>query len=178
MLKAIEIFQDVEEEDVEFLRELEKAGDRYKWIPDDRLDEISDLPEQDIEYRLDRLNKFEIVERGVDKYSGYRILPPGYDLLALKNLVRRDVLKAFGRALGIGKEADTYEALTPKEDRVAVKFNRLGLSFKDLKKKRSYDPDKEWFDASKKSARKEFNGLKEVYPKVEVPEPIAFDRHT
>ena len=176
-LKAIEIFKDLEEEDVSFLLELERAAKRYKWIPEDKLTEISDLPEQDIEYRLSRLNRFELVEKGVKKYEGYRILPAGYDLLALKNLVRRDVLDAFGRALGIGKEADTYDALTPEERRVAVKFNRLGLTFRRLKEKRSYNPDYGWIDASKKAAKREFEGIKKVYPEVEVPEPIAFDRH-
>ncbi len=176
-LKAIEIFKDLEEEDVEFLLDLERAAKRYKWIPEDKLTQISDLPEQDIEYRLSRLNRFELVEKGVKKYEGYRILPPGYDVLALKSLVKRNVLEAFGRALGIGKEADTYDALTPEERRVAVKFNRLGLSFRRLKEKRPYSPDYGWLDASKKAARREFEGMKKVYPEVEVPEPMAFDRH-
>ncbi len=176
-LKAIKIFDKLEEEDVDFLLELEGAAKQYKWIPEDELSEVSDLPMQDIEYRLSRLNKFELVERGTKNYAGYRILPPGYDILALKNLVRRDILEGFGRALGIGKEADTFDAITPEKRRVAVKFNRLGLSFRRVKEKRSYSPDFEWFDASKKAAEKEFMGLEKVYPRVEVPEPIGFDRH-
>lgn len=176
-LKAIEIFQDMEEEDIDFLSDLEEVAERFEWIPEDRLDKISDLPEQDVEYRLDRLNKFEIVEGGMAKYEGYRVLPPGYDVLALWDLVQKDVLEAFGIALGIGKEADTYDALTPEERRVAVKFNRLGLSFTSLKEKRPYAPKHDWFEASKKAARREFEGLEKVHPNVEVPEPIAFNRH-
>ncbi len=176
-LKAIEVFHDLEEKDFQFLSELEEAGFRYEWIPDDKLSDFSEMPRQDIDYRLDRLNKLELVEKGLKKYRGYRILPPGYDVLAIHSLVEKEILEAFGIAYGIGKEADIYSGLTPEEEKVAVKFNRLGLSFKKLKEKRSYQPKHGWFDASKEAARKEFDGLKKVYPDVEVPEPIAFDRH-
>jgi hypothetical protein len=41
-----------------------------------------------------------------------------------------NILEAFGKSLGIGKEADVYDALTPRNERVAVKFHRLGrISF-------------------------------------------------
>lgn len=176
-LKAIKILQYMEDNDTKLLTELEAAATRFEWIPEDRLPKISELPQQDIEYRLSRLNKFELVRRGVTKYRGYRLLPAGYDVLALKSLVEDDVLKAFGRSLGIGKEADTYDSLTPDEKRVAVKFNRLGLSFKKLKEKRPYAPQHGWIDASKKAARREYEGLKKVYSKVEVPKPIAYNRH-
>lgn len=176
-LKAIEVFQDIGEGDIKFLSELEGAAERYEWIPEDRLTKISSLPEQDIEYRLGRLNEFELVKGGIAKYEGYRILPSGYDVLALWDLAEDEVLEAFGRALGIGKEADIYDALTPEDERVAVKFNRLGLSFTNLKKTRPYAPKHDWIDASKEAARREFKALKKVHPKVEVPEPIAYNRH-
>ncbi len=177
VLKAIEVFHDLEEKDFEFLAELAEAASRFKWVPDDRLTKFIDMPRQDIDYHLDRLNKIELVEKGTEKYRGYRILPPGYDVLAIHELVENDVLEAFGIEQGIGKEADTYDALTPEEKRVAVKFNRLGLSFQKLKEKRSYQPKHGWVDASKKAARKEFEGLKKVYPQVECPEPITWTRH-
>lgn len=176
-LRAIEIFHDVEDGDLQLLSEMEEVAQRFEWIPLDRLPKISEMPEQDIDYRLDRLNKFELVELGTEKYRGLRILPSGFDLLALHNLVEDDYLEAFGIALGIGKEADIYDALTPDERRVAVKFNRLGLSFKRLKEKRPYAPKHGWIEASEKAARRELNGLKKVYPEVEAPEPITYNRH-
>lgn len=176
-LKAIEVFHDLEEKDFKFLADLEEAGSRFKWIPDDRLTKFSDMPRQDIDYHLDRLNKLELVEKGTDKYRGYRILPPGYDALAIHSLVEKDVIEAFGIAHGIGKEADIYDALTPDEERVAIKFNRLGLSFQKLKEKRTYQPKHGWFDASKKAAKKEYQGLKKIHPQVEAPKPITHNRH-
>lgn len=176
-LQAIKIFHNIEEKDIELLSDLEEVSDRYELIPEDRLPQFSDMPEQDIEYRLDRLNKFELVEGGIAKYKGYRILPAGFDVLALHSLVERDVLEAFGRSLGIGKEADTYDGLTPEEERVAIKFNRLGMGFTRLKEKRPYKPKHGWIDASKKAARREFEALEKTYPDVEAPKPVAFDRH-
>lgn len=177
MLKAIEVFKDLEKEDIRLLLDLEDASKRFEWIPKDRLSVVSDMPLQDIKYRLGRLNKFDLIEWGVSKYEGYRVLPDGYDVLALWDLVERGVLEAFGKTLGVGKEADIYDALTPDEDPVAVKFNRLGLTFTSVKKTRSYEIKHGWIDASKSAARHEFKALEEVYPSVSVPEPIDRSRH-
>lgn len=177
VLKAIEAYPEIEERDIKLLEDLEEVSDRFQLIPEDRLTQISEMPEQDIEYRLGRLNKFELLEKDVKKYEGYKILPSGFDLLALWSLSERNVLEGFGKPLGIGKEADTYDAITPDNRRVAVKFNRLGLTFSSLKEKRPYSPKHGWIDASKKAAKREFNGLKKIHPKVEAPEPIAYDRH-
>ncbi|MBS3815761.1 MAG: phosphotransferase [Hadesarchaea archaeon] len=176
-LHAIEVFRDLEDGDIRFLKDLEKASKRFKWVPEDRLSIITEMPLQDARYRLSRLNEFELVERGVSKYAGYKILPSGFDVLAIWDLVNQDVLEAFGKALGVGKEADIYDALTPSEETVAVKFNRLGLTFTSVKKKRSYEPEREWIDASKSAAKKEFRVLKKIHPEVSVPEPVAQNRH-
>lgn len=176
-LRAIEVFHEVEDGDLQLLSELEGVAQRFEWIPKDRLPKISSMPEQDIEYRLDRLNKSEFVEMGTKKYRGLRILPGGFDLLALHDLVEDDVLEAFGIALGIGKEADIYDALTPEEKRVAVKFNRLGLSFTRLKEKRPYAPEHGWIEASERAARRELKVLEKINPKVEAPEPVTYNRH-
>jgi len=74
------------------------------------------------------------------------------------------VLEAFGKPLGVGKEADVYDALTPTGQRVAVKFHRLGrTSFKQTKRKRgyvinAYSPD--YHHRSQIAAKKEYEALK------------------
>ena len=78
---------------------------------------------------------------------------------------------------------DVYDALTPDEQQVALKFHRLGrTSFKKTKLKRnytikySYTPD--WHHQSRIAAKKEYKALKLLYPKgVAVPEPIKQTRH-
>lgn len=176
-LQTIEVFRDLEEEDIQLLSELEDASKRFEWIPEDRLSIISEMPLQDVKYRLGRLNKFDLIEWGTVKYKGYRVLPNGYDVLALWDLVEGDVLEAFGKALGVGKEADIYDALTPDEKTVAVKFNRLGLTFTSVKKTRSYEIQHGWIDASKSAAEREFQALQKLHPNVSVPNPIAQNRH-
>lgn len=176
-LQTIEVFRDLEEEDIQLLSELEDASERFEWIPEDRLSIISEMPLQDVKYRLGRLNKFDLIEWGTVKYKGYRVLPNGYDVLALWDLVEGDVLEAFGKALGVGKEADIYDALTPDGKTVAVKFNRLGLTFTSVKKTRSYEIQHGWIDASKSAAEREFQALQKLHPNVSVPNPIAQNRH-
>lgn len=176
-LQAIETFGELEEGDIQLLSELEGASERYEWIPSDRLSIISEMPQQDIEYRLDRLGKFELVKRGTPKYSGYKVMPAGYDTLALWDLVNEDVIEAFGNALGVGKEADIYDALTPEGKRTALKFNRLGLTFTSVKEVRPYELKHGWIDASKSAAKREFHALKELHRTVEVPRPVSYNRH-
>lgn len=176
-LHATQILKKLEKGDVQLLSELEKASERYEWIPSDRLPILSEMPPQDVEYRLNRLNKFKLVKHGTVKYFGYKVLPAGYDALALWDLVEKGVLEAFGRALGIGKEADIYDAITPKEKRVAVKFNRLGMTFISVKEVRPYEAQHGWIDASKSAAKREFEALKKLHPDIAVPEPIARSRH-
>jgi RIO kinase 2 len=97
--------------------------------------------------------------------------------------VKENVIEAFGKPLGVGKESEVYDALTPTQQQVALKFHRLGrTSFKKTKRKRnytakySYTPD--WHHRSKIAAKKEHIALKLLYPKgVAVPEPIKQNRH-
>ena len=91
------------------------------------------------------------------------------------------ILEAFGKPLGVGKEADVYDALNPKGERIAVKFHRLGrISFRQTVRKRSYstEPTARWLYQSRLAAEREYQALKLLYPKkVAVPEPLSQNRH-
>jgi len=97
--------------------------------------------------------------------------------------VNADVIEAFGKPLGVGKESDVYDALAPGGKQVALKFHRLGrTSFKKTKLKRnytikySYTPD--WHHQSRIAAKKEYVALKLLHSKgIAVPEPIKQTRH-
>jgi RIO kinase 2 len=105
----------------------------------------------------------------------------GYDSLAINALVKADVLKAFGKSLGVGKEADVYDALDPQDERIAVKFHRLGrISFRQTRRKRSYTTQRGagWLYQSRLAAEKEYQALKLLFSSgVSVPEPIIQNRH-
>jgi RIO kinase 2 len=94
--------------------------------------------------------------------------------------VKANVISSFGQTLGVGKEADVYDALSPEGKRIAVKFHRLGrISFRQTRRKRGYIREhSSWLYQSHLAAEKEFQAMKKVHEKgVSVPEPISQNRH-
>ena len=180
---AVREFRELEPEDFNILQAIEQQMRNYEHAPADAIHLQSKLPLSEIEYRLPILIKKGLLRGWRGQYTGYSLTTAGHDTLAINALVQADVIEAFGKPLGVGKESDVYDALTPDERRVALKFHRLGrTSFKKTKLKRnytikySYTPD--WHQQSRIAARKEYKTLKLLYPKgVAVPEPIKQTRH-
>jgi RIO kinase 2 len=95
--------------------------------------------------------------------------------------VKGGFLEAIGNSLGLGKEADVFEAITPSKDKVALKFHRIGrTSFRQTRRVRGYVREKvSWFHQSRRAAEKEYEGLKVLFERgVFVPKPITQNRHT
>jgi RIO kinase 2 len=180
---AVHEFRKLEPEDLKVLQAIEQQMKNYEHAPSDAISNQAELPLQEIEYRLPTLTKKGLVQGWRGQYTGYSLTTAGHDTLAINAFVKADVIEAFGKPLGVGKESDVYDALTPDERRVALKFHRLGrTSFKKTKRKRnytvkySYTPD--WHHRSRIAAKKEYTALKLLYPKgVAVPEPIKQNRH-
>jgi len=180
---AVREFRKLEPEDFEILQAIERQMKNYEHAPKDAVQSQAELPLSEVEYRLPFLIRKGLVQGWRGQYTGYSLTTAGHDALAINALVQADVIEAFGKALGVGKESDVYDALTPDERRVALKFHRLGrTSFKKTKQKRnyttkySYTPD--WHHQSRIAAKKEYTALKLLYPKgIAVPEPIKKTRH-
>ena len=180
---AVGVYRKLELEDLRILQAIELQMKRYEHVPEDTIHKPANLPPQEVAYRLPNLRKKGLVQRWRRAYVGYSLTTAGYDTLAINALVKANVLEAFGKPLGVGKEADVYDALTPTDQQVAVKFHRLGrTSFKQTKRKRgyvtkyTYSPD--WHHQSQIAAKKEYKALKILHPKgVAVPEPIKQNRH-
>ena len=180
---AVRAFRELEPEDLQLLQAIEQQMKNYEYAPTDAIQKQVELPPSEIEYRLPHLMKKGLVQGKKGQYMGYSLTTSGHDSLAINALVKADVIEAFGRPLGVGKESDVYDALMPDGRQVALKFHRIGrTSFKKTKLKRnytvkySYTPD--WHQQSGIAARKEYNALKRLYPKgVAVPEPIRQTRH-
>jgi RIO kinase 2 len=60
------------------------------------------------------------------RYSGYRLTNAGYDYLALKALVGRDVMASFGNQIGTGKESNIYVVGDKDGETLCLKLHRLG----------------------------------------------------
>jgi len=138
------------------------------------------LPMDRINFTLNKVNKLGLIYGMKGAYVGHTLNYAGYDSLAINAFVKAGLIDAFGKSLGVGKEADVYEALTPQGNRVAVKFHRLGrISFRQTRRKRGYIAERaSWLFQSRLAAEKEFQALKLVHDcGVSVPEPLSQNRH-
>jgi len=155
---------------------------RHRYIPEEDLPKFTKLNRRELDFRLSRLTEFRLAERWTGPYTGYVLYTAGYDCLAINALVKAGILEAFGKPLGVGKESDVYDALSPKGDRIAVKFLRLGrTSFRSTRRSRGYVAQRHhisWLYQSRLAAEKEFEALKLVHSHhVAVPRPIRQNRH-
>jgi len=180
---AVGVYRKLEPEDLRILQAIELQMKRYEYVPGDIIPKFANLSPQEVAYRLQSLHKKSLITGWRGPYAGYSLTTAGYDTLAINALVKANILEAFGKPLGVGKEADVYDALTPTGQRVAVKFHRLGrTSFKQTKRKRGYVTkytySADWHHQSQIAAKKEYKALKILYPKgVAVPEPFKQNRH-
>jgi RIO kinase 2 len=179
---AVGTLRCLESEDFRVLAVIELDMSRHRYVPEADISKLSGLTPKQVKYRLDRLSKFGLVYRWVGPYVGYVLSTAGYDCLAMNSLVKANLIEALGKPLGVGKESDVYDALSPDGRRVAVKFHRLGrTSFRQTRRLRGYIAARRhisWLYQSRLAAEKEFEALKMVYPHgVSVPEPIGQNRH-
>jgi len=179
---AVKTFRKLQPQDFRVLLAIELGMSRHQHVPKDTIPKLANLTQQEITYRLPRLRKLKLIRRWKGPYIGYQLNQAGYDCLAINALVKAEVLEAFGKPLGVGKEADVYNALTPNNQQVAVKFHRLGrTSFRQTKRKRTYIAERQhisWLYQSRLAAQKEYEALKLVYPHdIAVPKPIQQNRH-
>lgn len=177
---AVQVFRKLEIEDFRVLQVIEAAMSKHDFVPKELIAKFTKFSLGKTDFRLGRLSKFRLIRRIKGAYVGYSLNYAGYDCLAINAFVKGEVLEAFGKSLGVGKEADVYDALNQKRVRIAVKFHRLGrISFRQTVRKRSYTTEHtSWLFQSRLAAEKEFQALKLVFPHgVAVPEPISQNRH-
>ncbi|MEM2567790.1 MAG: RIO1 family regulatory kinase/ATPase [Candidatus Bathyarchaeia archaeon] len=177
---AVKVFKNLESQDLRILQVIEAAMTKHEFVPKEIIIKFSKFSEEEVTFRLDRLHKFRLIRQTKQPYLGYALNYAGYDCLAINAFVKTGILEAFGKPLGVGKEADVYDALTPTGERIAIKFHRLGrISFRQTRIKRGWTTeDVNWLLRSRKAAEKEYQALKLVYPKgVAVPKPISQNRH-
>ena len=177
---AVRVYRLLEPEDLRVMQLIETGMGSREYVPASQLARYGKLPMDRIEFELSRLDKLGLVYRSQGGFVGYTLNYTAYDCLAINAFVKGGVLEAFGKSLGVGKEADVFDALTPKGVRVAVKFHRLGrVSFRQTRRKRGYMLDRAgWLFQSRLAAEKEFEALRLAHSVgVSVPEPISQNRH-
>lgn len=181
--KAAQILPSLENYDIRVLHAIEQGMIQHKVVPHKEVLRISGLNESEIYHRLSKLYKHELIYREQEPYLGYLMNYNAYDILALNALVKAEMLEYLGPSIGIGKEADVYEGVTPDDRKVAVKFHRIGrTSFRDTKRKREYLADHDhtsWLYQSRLAAETEYEALSLMHEAgVQTPNPIYQNRHT
>lgn len=179
---AVKVFRELQGDDLRVLQVIETAMSEHEFVSKEQIARFTKLNlARDTDFRINRLSRLGLVYQMRRAYVGYTLNYAGYDCLAINGLVKANVLEAFGKSLGVGKEADVYDALNPNGERIAVKFHRLGrISFRQTIRKRSYSTQRSarWLYQSRLAAEREFQALKILFPKrVAVPEPISQNRH-
>jgi RIO kinase 2 len=177
---AVHIFKELESEDFRILNIIEAGMSKHEFVPKEQIQRYAKLPMDRIDFTLGKLNKLGLTYRTKETYNGHTLNYAGYDCLAINALVKAGVIESFGRSLGVGKEADVYDALNADSKRIAVKFHRLGrISFRQTRRKRGYTREHStWLFQSHLAAEREFQAMKIVYENgVSVPEPITQNRH-
>jgi RIO kinase 2 len=177
---AVQVFRKLENEDIRVLQVIEASMSQYEFVPKEVIANFAKYSMEETDFRLSRLHEMRLIRKTKGAYVGYTLNYAGYDCLAINALVKTGALEAFGKPLGIGKEADVYDALDPKGERIAVKFHRLGrISFRQTARKRGYTTEKaDWLYQSRLAAEREFQALKIVFPcGVAVPKPLSQNRH-
>jgi RIO kinase 2 len=177
---AVEVIRELVSEDFRVLHIIEAAMAKREFVPTEQIQKYAKVPLERVQFTLGRLNKLGLIYQNRGAYVGHTLNYSGYDCLAIKALVKANVISSFGKPLGVGKEADVYDALSPSGKRIAVKFHRLGrISFRQTRRKRGYIRERStWLFQSHLAAEKEFLAMKLVYEKgVSVPEPISQNRH-
>jgi RIO kinase 2 len=177
---AVQNFRKLESEDFRILNIIEAAMNKREFVPIEQIQKYAKLPMDRITFTLGKLNKLGLIYQTKGAYVGHTLNYAGYDCLAINNLVKSCIIDSFGKSLGVGKEADVFDALSPEGKRIAVKFHRLGrTSFRQTRRKRGYIREHStWLFQSHLAAEKEFQALQIVYQNgVSVPEPISQNRH-
>ncbi|NJE25485.1 tyrosine protein kinase [Thermococcus sp. MV5] len=182
-LLALGVYPNLRDLDFKVLRGVELNMRHYEWVP---LENIAKFAKVDIEtasHRLGKLDNWGLVRRRSDiGYIGYQLTIHGYDALVIRAFAQKGVIKAISQAqIGVGKEADVYIGITPSEEKVAVKFNRIGrTSYTRIKLYRPDFIDKRhisWLYISRLVAQREYEALQLLNPIAKVPKPIAWNRH-
>jgi len=173
------VMADLEDADFYLLSGVEQGMRFSEWVAREKLPDFSGLTSEEVDYRLDRCERRDLIERKTIQYVGFSLTFEGYDALALHTFVERDTIDGMGAPLGVGKESDVYEVRSYKP--LALKFHREGYTdFREVAKEREYTADREhvsWQYTARKAAEREYEALRALYPDVSVPRPVDHNRH-
>uniref|UniRef100_A0A7C2V927 non-specific serine/threonine protein kinase n=1 Tax=Ignisphaera aggregans TaxID=334771 RepID=A0A7C2V927_9CREN len=97
--------------------------------------------QKEIVARIKKLTHYKLIARH-PMMEAYRITFLGLDCMALRILVTKNIIKAVGDVVGIGKESEVYSGLSENDEIVAIKLYKIGKqSFRHVARFRGYYSD-------------------------------------
>jgi RIO kinase 2 len=182
-MKVAELLPELDKEDFKVLKAIEFGMKKSKYVKISDIRFYSRYKMEETQYRLDRIHKFGLTMRNAARTQmAYKLNSSGYDILALKNLVKKGTISQLGPAIGKGKESDVYSCIDDEENIYALKVYRIGrVSFKNVKLYRSLIGDRahfNWLHVNRLAAKKEYENLETLSQyEVKTPMPVAQNRH-
>ena len=125
---ALREFSKLEFEDFQLMQIIENQIKDYEYVPHEAIQKQANFSSSEIEFRFPILIKKGLVRGYKEKYAGYQLTTAGHDILAIKNLVKNDIIIGFGRQLGVGKESDIYEAFALDKKQHLFYNSRPGIN--------------------------------------------------
>lgn len=181
-LRASKVLKELTNEDIRVLHMVETLLKRGEYAPIHLIIKYSGYHESDVEMKLSKLHKLNLLQRWKGHFVGYTLTISGFDSLALNALYNQKEIYGVGMSLGVGKESDVYYGIDFEENEKLLKFNRTGrTSFQHVKRKRGYVKNRRHYNMfflAAVSAQREYDVLKLLNEKsFAVPKVFAHNRH-
>jgi RIO kinase 2 len=133
---AAKLVKNLESEDYKLLRVLASGLKQHESLTKDEIVAYSKMHEDIVNFRISRLHGMKLIGKN---QIGFSLLMMGLDAIALKMLADNDIIVGIGKPIGVGKESDVLEAITPTKERRALKLFRIGrTSFREARRKRAF----------------------------------------
>ncbi len=177
-----DIYSKMDNDMFRILRAIESLLPKYEYPPLEIVERRARLPPGRFKRALEKLVEMKLLRKSKHQLMGYTLTFQALDLLALRTLVARGTISEIGGKIGVGKESEVYNAVSPTGMKLIVKFHREGTrSFKSLRKTRLYMADstrKHWLIKAKLIGEREYKALDTLYNLgALVPKPIDWNRH-
>lgn len=178
----VDTLENLDSSDIQVLKTIEDRLERYEVVPIETLAKDLKIKPKQIGRYTEHLVEYGVLLEKNPGYRGFTLTRKGRDLLALHDLGLKGEITGVGPQLDVGKEGDIYIAYLGEESRILKLYRMERKTFKHVEKSRSQpvrqSRGKKWFEASWRSARREFNALKKLWNSgVQVPKPVRRSRH-
>jgi len=176
----VDEFRKMEDLDFKVLACVERRISKFQRVPEESIVSSCGLHRDEARFRLKRLHRRRLIWMPSREPARYVLNYLGLDALALRVVVRENLVEGLGKSLGVGKESDVYEGISPRDERLALKFFRIGRSsFTRYARVRDYLAEEHNnLMASKRAAAREYLALRILHQAgVDVPKPELRNRH-